>query len=80
MAALKSKSIAGAALDVFETHPIAPDHPLLGLDNIILTPHLGGATEETIERYSRMMADDILRFLDGERPLNIVNPDVWETR
>ena len=80
VAALKSKSIAGAALDVFETHPIAPDHPLLGLDNVILTPHLGGATEETIERYSRMMADDILRFLDGERPLNIVNPDVWETR
>ena len=80
VAALQSNSIAGAALDVFETHPIDPNHPLLGLDNVILTPHLGGATEETIERYSRMMADDILRFLDGERPLNIVNPDVWETR
>ena len=78
--ALESGSIAGAALDVFETHPIAPDHPLLGLDNVILTPHIAGATEETIERYSRMMIDDILRFIDGERPLNLVNPDVWETR
>ena len=74
--ALESRSIAGAALDVFESHPIAPDHPLLGLDNVILTPHLGGATEETIERHSEMMADDIARFLDGERPLNLVNSEV----
>ena len=78
--ALESRNIAGAALDVFETHPIAPDHPLLGLDNVILTPHVGGATEETIERYSKMMTDDTLRFLDGERPLNLVNPDVWEAQ
>ena len=76
--ALESGTIAGAALDVFETHPIAPDHPLLRSDNVILTPHVAGATEETIERYSRMMTDDILRFMDGERPLNLVNPDVWE--
>lgn len=78
--ALESRAIAGAALDVFETHPIAPDHPLLGLDNVILTPHVGGATEETIERYSGMMVEDILRFLDGERPLNLVNPGVWEVQ
>ena len=78
--ALKCGDIAGAALDVFETHPIAPDHPLLELDNVILTPHVGGATEETIERYSKMMTDDILRFLDGERPLNLVNPAIWEAR
>lgn len=76
--ALESRVIAGAALDVFETHPIAPDHPLLGMDNVILTPHVGGATEETIGRYSKMMTDDILRFLDGERPLNLANPAVWE--
>ena len=79
VAALESKSIAGAALDVFESHPIAPDHPLLGLDNVILTPHIGGATEETIERHSKMMGDDIMRYLDGERPSNLVNPAVWKT-
>ena len=79
-AALQTRTIAGAALDVFETHPIAPDHPLLALDNVILTPHVGGATEETIERHSRMMAGDIARFLDGVRPVNLVNPAVWEAR
>ena len=79
VAALEDGRIAGAALDVFETHPIAPNHPLVQLDNVILTPHIGGATEETIGRYSKMMADDIIRFLDGKRPLNLVNPSVWET-
>ena len=79
VAALRRETIAGASLDVFETHPIAPDHPLLGLDNVVLTPHVGGATEETVRRHSRMMADDVLRFLDGVRPVNLANPAVWET-
>ena len=75
--ALGERRIAGAALDVFPTHPIAPDSPLLGLDNVILTPHIGGATAETISRHSRMIADDLLRFARGERPVNLVNPEVW---
>ena len=75
--ALTTKRIAGAAFDVFESHPIAPDNPLLKLDNVILTPHLGGATVETIQRHSKMMTDDILRFARGERPLNLVNPELW---
>ena len=74
---LRNHKIAGAACDVFETHPVAPDNPLLALDNVILTPHIGGATDETIERHSRMVADDILRFLDGQRPENLVNPEAW---
>ncbi len=79
-AALESRAISGAALDVFETQPIAPNHPLLSLDNVVLTPHLAGATDETIERHSMMMASDIVRFLDGVRPVNLVNPAVWEAR
>ena len=75
--ALRQGRIAGAAFDVFETHPVSPDSPLLGLDNVVLTPHLGGATQETVERHSRMMTDDILRFLDGRRPKNLVNGEVW---
>lgn len=75
--ALESERIAGAAFDVFDTHPIAPHNPLLRLDNVILTPHIGGATAETIQRHSKMMTDDILRFIHGECPLNIVNPEVW---
>ena len=75
--ALRNRAIAGAAFDVFETQPISPDSPLLTLDNVILTPHIGGATRETVERHSRMMADDILRFGSDMRPVNLVNPEVW---
>ena len=76
--ALDSGRIAGAAFDLFDTHPVAPDNPLLGLDSVLLTPHIGGATEETIRRHSEMMTDDILRFTRGQRPVNIVNAEVWK--
>lgn len=76
--ALGSGRIGGAAFDVFDTHPIAPDNPLLGLDNVVLTPHIGGATAETIRRHSEMMTDDILRFTRGQRPVNMVNAEVWK--
>ena len=78
--ALRQRRIAGAALDVFRTNPVAPDSPLLGLDNVVMTPHIGGATDETIRRHSRMMADDLLRFARGERPANMVNPEAWGRR
>ena len=77
---LREGRIAGAALDVFETHPVAPDDPLITLDNVVFTPHLGGATEETIERHSQMIVDDVLRFFEGVRPQNLVNPEVWDSR
>jgi len=76
--ALRERRIAGAAFDVYETWPVRPDSPLLGLDNVVLTPHIGGATDETIARHSRMIADDIERFLRGERPQNLLNPQVWD--
>ena len=78
--ALRSHRISGAALDVFETHPITPGSPLLDLDNVILTPHVGGATDETIERHSKMMTDDIISFIEGRRPANLVVPKVWPDR
>jgi D-3-phosphoglycerate dehydrogenase len=76
--ALKGGKIAGAAFDVFDTLTVPPDHPFLQLDNVILTPHIGGATYETIERHSRMIAEDIERFIGGERPINMLNPEVWD--
>jgi D-3-phosphoglycerate dehydrogenase len=75
--ALREGHIAGAAFDVYETWPVQPDNPLLKLDNVILTPHIGGSTDETVERHSTMIADDIERFLVGERPENLLNPQVW---
>ena len=78
--ALRAGLIAGAAVDVFESHPISPQNPLLKADNAILSPHIGGATAETIQRHSRMMTDDILRFMRGDMPHNLVNKAVWERR
>lgn len=72
---LRARRIAGAALDVFPGFVLALNSPLLELDNVLLTPHIGGATEETIERQSRMVTEDIERFLRGERPRRLANPE-----
>lgn len=76
--ALKGRRIAGAAFDVYKNWPVKPDDPILKLENVVLTPHVGGATDESVLRHSQMMAADIERFLRGERPLNLVNPQVWK--
>ncbi|MBE0480612.1 MAG: 3-phosphoglycerate dehydrogenase [Dehalococcoidia bacterium] len=75
--ALKERRIAGAGFDVYSSWPVRADSPLLTLDNVVLTPHIGGATAETIERHSTMIADDIERYLNGERPLHLLNPEIW---
>ncbi len=77
--ALTAGTLAGAALDVHETHPISPASPLMKLPNVILTPHVGGATEGTVQRHSEMMLLDIQRHLQGEKPINLANPKVWES-
>jgi len=77
---LRAKRIAGAMLDVYEHYRIAPGHPLFGLDNVILTPHLAGSTRESRARASVRAADETLRMLAGEKPLNFVNPEAWHAR
>jgi len=72
-----SGHIAGAALDVHSAHPIPPSNPLLHLENVILTPHVGGATRETIDRYSSVMLNEILRYIDGTKPQHLVNEEAW---
>jgi D-3-phosphoglycerate dehydrogenase len=75
---LKERRIAGAAFDVYKNWPVKADDPILKLENVVLTPHIGGATDESVLRHSQMMAADIERFLRGERPKNLVNPQVWK--
>jgi D-3-phosphoglycerate dehydrogenase len=74
--ALVKKAIAGAALDVLESEPPSKSHPLLGLPNVILTPHIAGNTEEATERTGQILIEDIKRFINGKPPLFPANPDV----
>ena len=67
--ALQKGQIRGAASDVFATEPPAKDTPLLGLPNFIGTPHIGAATEESLIRMGETAVQDILRVLNGEKPL-----------
>ncbi len=76
--ALQKKSIAGVMLDVYEHYRLEPGHPLLLLDNAVLTPHLAGMTQESRKRMGAAAAEETLRMLAGERPKNFVNPEVWE--
>jgi phosphoglycerate dehydrogenase-like enzyme len=77
-AALRQRLLAGAAMDVHDAHPIPPGSPFVGMPNVLLTPHIGGATVETIERHSQMVSSDLALFLDGKRPKHLANPAVWE--
>lgn len=74
--ALQQRRIAGAALDVFDTQPLPPDSPLWGMQNVILTPHMAGITEDSMLRMGTIAADEALRILQGGLPLNFCNPGV----
>jgi D-3-phosphoglycerate dehydrogenase len=75
VAALRSGHLAGAALDVFDTQPLPPDHPLLSLETVILTPHMAGITEESMMRMGVGAAGEAIRVLGGELPVNLRNPE-----
>ena len=80
VAALNSGKLAAAGLDHFEGEFLAADHPLVSMSNVVLTPHIGGATYDTEVNHTRIIAEDIVRLLAGATPLNCVNPEVLETR
>lgn len=75
---LQQRRIAGAALDVFEKEPLPPDDPLIGLDNVILTPHWSASTSDVWRATGRAMVDGMLRVSRGELPENIVNKEVLD--
>ncbi|MGV8863640.1 MAG: 2-hydroxyacid dehydrogenase [Pseudomonas sp.] len=80
IAALQQGQILAAGLDVFEREPLPHDSPLLQLNNVVATPHIGSATHETREAMAQCAVDNLLSALAGERPLNLVNPKAWEMR
>ena len=73
VAALASGHLGGAALDVFEQEPTPADNPLRRMENVFLSPHVGGATLEAEARVLEVVRDNLTRVLDGEEPANVVN-------
>ncbi|OBH83102.1 3-phosphoglycerate dehydrogenase [Mycobacterium scrofulaceum] len=74
--ALRGGKVAGAGLDHFVGEWLPTDHPLVGMPNVVLTPHIGGATWDTEARQAQMVADDVEALLAGATPAHIVNPEV----
>jgi len=74
IAALTAKTIAGAALDVYDIEPLPAGHALRRLDNVVLTPHLGYVSEEGYRAYYAGTVANILAFLDG-KPARVINPE-----
>jgi D-3-phosphoglycerate dehydrogenase len=74
--ALQSGKLAGAGLDHFEGEMLPTDHPLIGLRNVVLTPHIGGATYDTEANHTTIVAADLALLLRGGRPQHCANPEV----
>ena len=76
-AALQNGLIAGAGLDVFETEPLPAEHPLWRMDNVIITPHVAGASPRIAERHLATLMENVRRFVAGGTLLNIVDKRKW---
>ncbi len=75
--ALKGGVIRGAGLDVFEKEPLDSKSELIQLDNVVLTPHIGSATKETRARMVEQGIKNLFAALNGERPINLLNKEVF---
>jgi D-3-phosphoglycerate dehydrogenase len=75
--ALNEKRLAGAALDVWEQEPVDPGNPLLKMDNVIATPHAAYFSTAAVAQVPRRCGEEVARVLTGQRPLHVVNPEVY---
>jgi phosphoglycerate dehydrogenase-like enzyme len=76
--ALQQGWIAGAGLDVFAQEPIAADHALLQLPNVVLTPHIATGTRDSIIEKTRAACENFRRVINGECPINVINQQIYE--
>jgi phosphoglycerate dehydrogenase-like enzyme len=77
LAALDSGRLFGAGLDVTDPEPLPPDHPLLARSDVVVTPHVAAGTAGAKRRIFRSAFGQVMQVLNGERPPNLVNPEVW---
>lgn len=70
--ALNNNEIRGAGVDVYSQEPVNPDNPLLGMNNVVTTPHMGASTEETIFAMSQLATKNIITGLEGKEPPNLI--------
>jgi len=76
-AALQAGEIAGAGLDVFETEPLPPAHPLWNMENVIITPHVAGYSPHIPQRHLELLLDNIERFVRGTPLRNVTRKALW---
>jgi D-3-phosphoglycerate dehydrogenase len=77
LAALREGRLGGAALDVHDRQPLQGDEPVFDAPRLLLTPHVAGITATSMEGMSRGTVETMLALLRGERPPNVVNPEVF---
>jgi phosphoglycerate dehydrogenase-like enzyme len=70
---LREKRIGGAGLDVFSEEPLRPDHPLLQLDNVILSPHIGWKTDHMLRQFMKHAVENIVSYMLMNNPVNVIN-------
>jgi len=75
--ALQSGHLAGAGLDVWEHEPPPLDHPLLAMENVFCTYHVGGVSHEARRNVAAISAEQIIVVLNGARPPRLINPEAW---
>jgi D-3-phosphoglycerate dehydrogenase / 2-oxoglutarate reductase len=72
--ALQSKQIAGAALDVFDLQPVPADHPFWSMENVLITPHVAGISEDSMLAMGNGAVEAVAQILEGNVPKNCINP------
>jgi D-3-phosphoglycerate dehydrogenase len=76
---LRNRRIAGAGIDVYWQEPLRPDHPLLAMDNVVLTPHLGYVVDSSMRPFYEDTVENVIAWLDG-KPIRVLNPEAVQAR